>query len=103
MNLCISPGVLVVGLFIIIKFMKSLLIKCMNIIAISKKKMMMKKIIYFINGKKRNIKVELCDTPFKKFRGLMFRKDSPPLLFVFNKYKKLSIHSFFCKPFKVIW
>jgi uncharacterized membrane protein (UPF0127 family) len=33
----------------------------------------------------------------------MFRKDSPPLLFTFNKEKKLSIHSFFCKPFTAIW
>lgn len=62
-----------------------------------------KEITYFMEGKKKKIEVELCDTPLKKFSGLMFRKNSPPLLFVFNKNKKLSIHSFFCKPFRVVW
>jgi hypothetical protein len=33
----------------------------------------------------------------------MFRKTSPPLLFVFNKEKNLSIHSLFCVPFIAIW
>ena len=65
--------------------------------------MVLKNITYFIDGKKKKIKVELCDTPLKKFMGLMFRKDSPPLLFNFNKNKKLVIHSFFCKPFRAIW
>jgi uncharacterized membrane protein (UPF0127 family) len=63
----------------------------------------MKKIIYSINGKEKNIKVKLCDTPWKKFTGLMFKKSSTPLLFTFNKNKNLSIHSFFCKPFRAIW
>ncbi|MCK4997259.1 DUF192 domain-containing protein [Candidatus Pacearchaeota archaeon] len=62
-----------------------------------------KKITYYIDGKKETIEVELCNTPWKKFRGLMFRKNSPPLFFDFNKVIKLSIHSFFCKPFKAIW
>lgn len=66
-------------------------------------KLEMKKITYYIGGKKKTIEAELCDTPWKKFRGLMFRKNSPPLFFIFNKEIKLSIHSFFCKPFRAVW
>ena len=40
----------------------------------------MKTITYFIEGKKERIKVKVCDTPLKKFSGLMFRRNSPPLL-----------------------
>src|SRR3989338_813904 len=65
--------------------------------------MVLKKISYFIDGKKIKVEVEVCDTPFKKFKGLMFKKKSFPLLFIFRKEKNLSIHSFFCKPFKAIW
>ena len=65
--------------------------------------MVMKKITYFVDGKKKEIEVKLCDTILKQFAGLMFRKNSPPLLFIFNKEKKLSIHSWFCKPFTAIW
>ncbi len=65
--------------------------------------MALKKITYFIDGKIKTIKVEICDTLLKKFIGLMFKKKSPPLFFTFNKNKKLSIHSFFCKPFKAVW
>ena len=62
-----------------------------------------KNIIFTHDGVSHNIKVELCDTPWKKFRGLMFRNSSLPLLFTFKKEKSLSIHSFFCKPFTAIW
>ncbi|MCK5321491.1 DUF192 domain-containing protein [Candidatus Pacearchaeota archaeon] len=65
--------------------------------------MVLKEITYFINGKGKKIKVKICNTPSKKFLGLMFKKNSPPLLFIFNKNKTLSIHSLFCKPFKAIW
>jgi len=58
---------------------------------------------YFVGKNKKTIKVEVCDTIWKKFSGLMFRKNSPPLLFPFNKNKNLTIHSFFCKPFKAVW
>ena len=58
---------------------------------------------YFIGGGREKIEVEVCKTLFSKFLGLMFKKNSKPLLFVFKKEKKLSIHSFFCKPFKAIW
>jgi len=65
--------------------------------------MAVKNITYFVKGKKKKLEVKLCDTILKKFTGLMFRKNSPPLLFVFSKEKKLSIHSWFCKPFTAIW
>ena len=63
----------------------------------------MKRINYFVDGKKRIIEGELCDTPWKKFKGLMFRRNFPPLFFVFRREISLSIHSFFCKPFRAIW
>jgi len=65
--------------------------------------MVLKKIEYFIDGKKEIIEAKVCDTVWKKFSGLMFRNTSPPLFFVFNKEKYLSIHSFFCRPFRAIW
>ena len=65
--------------------------------------MVLRTIIYFIEGKKKKIKVKVCDTLLKKILGLMFLKNSPPLLFVFNKKKTLQIHSFFCRPFRAIW
>ena len=58
---------------------------------------------YFINKKKKKIKVRVCKSLQSKFLGLMFKSKSQPLLFVFNKNKRLSIHSFFCKPFTAIW
>ncbi len=58
---------------------------------------------YYKNGRKIKISVEVCDTIWKKFRGLMFRQTSPALLFPFKKNQTFSIHSFFCKPFKAIW
>jgi uncharacterized membrane protein (UPF0127 family) len=65
--------------------------------------MKLQSFIYYQKNKKKTIKVEVCDTILKKFSGLMFRKNSNPLLFPFKKEKNLSIHSFFCKPFKAIW
>jgi uncharacterized membrane protein (UPF0127 family) len=65
--------------------------------------MALKRISYYVDGKKKIIGVEVCDTLSKKFMGLMFRKNSSPLLFTFNKNKTLSIHSFFCKPFRAVW
>ncbi len=65
--------------------------------------MVLKNFIYYKKGKKIKIKVEVCDTIWKKFKGLMFRKNAPPLLFIFNKNQTISIHSFFCIPFKAIW
>lgn len=58
---------------------------------------------YYLNNKKQSIRVKECRSIWSKFSGLMFKKNSPPLLFIFNKEKTLSIHSFFCKPFRAIW
>ncbi|MCH7850345.1 MAG: DUF192 domain-containing protein [Nanoarchaeota archaeon] len=63
----------------------------------------MKKVVYNIEGKHYSINAEICDTSWKKFRGLIFQKNPVPLLFIYNKEKNLSIHSFFCKPFTAIW
>jgi len=54
-------------------------------------------------GKKINIDVEECRTIFQKTHGLMFRKKSRPLLFIFNRKTTEGIHSFFCIPFIAIW
>ena len=56
-----------------------------------------------IKIKDRIIEVEECKDIFSRARGLMFRKNSRPLLFVFNKRTRQSIHSFFCKPFLAVW
>lgn len=61
---------------------------------------MKKRKIYFNN---QILEVQVCKSPLSKFRGLMFKKKSPPLLFIFKKEKNICIHSFFCKPFKAIW
>lgn len=57
------------------------------------------------NYKGRELKMEVreCRNIFSKTFGLMFRKKSPCLLFIFDKQKKIPIHSFFCKPFYAIW
>ena len=62
--------------------------------------MVLEKISYFVKGKKKVIEVKKV-TPLST--GLMFRRSSPPLLFVLNKEQNFSIISFFCKPFRAIW
>ncbi len=59
--------------------------------------------IYFEGKKKNKIRVKICRTFFSKVLGLMFRKNSSGLLFVFKKKRKIDIHSFFCKPFQAIF
>ncbi len=54
-------------------------------------------------GKDFEIDVKECKNVFSKARGLMFKNNSKPLLFVFRKSEKRSIHSFFCLPFFAIW
>jgi uncharacterized membrane protein (UPF0127 family) len=49
------------------------------------------------------IEAKECKSFWSKFRGLMFKTKSPPLLFIFGKEKNLSIHSLFCRPFIAIW
>ncbi|MEK6872897.1 MAG: hypothetical protein AABW90_02710 [Nanoarchaeota archaeon] len=63
----------------------------------------MKPLIFKYKHKNFSIKYKECDNLFSKTLGLMFRKNSPPLLFIFKKPVKISIHSFFCKPFIAIW
>jgi uncharacterized membrane protein (UPF0127 family) len=58
---------------------------------------------YFIKNRKFRLKVLECKSFLSKARGLMFRKKSLPLLFIFNKEKEIRIHSFFCKPFIALW
>jgi len=56
-----------------------------------------------IKIKNKVIETKVCNTPWKKFRGLMFRKNPGPLLFEFGKPTRASIHSLFCKPFRALW
>lgn len=65
--------------------------------------MAIKKITYFVDGKKKRVEAKICDNLWLKFSGLMFRKNSLPLLFVFNRNGRLAIHSFFCRPFRAVW
>ena len=63
----------------------------------------MTKFSFNYKGKKINIDVLECRTFFQKMHGLMFRKKSKPLLFIFEKKTFEGIHSFFCIPFIAIW
>jgi len=56
-----------------------------------------------IRKKEIEILVKKCENLSSQIQGLMFRKHSPPLLFIFKKPKKIAIHSYFCKPFIGIW
>jgi len=56
-----------------------------------------------ISVKGKIIEAEICDTPLKRARGLMFRRSPGPLFFVFKKPTTQPIHSFFCRPFRAIW
>jgi len=47
---------------------------------------------------------EICSSFFSKTRGLMFRKKSKPLLFLFDEPTRIPIHSFFVRfPFIAVW
>jgi uncharacterized membrane protein (UPF0127 family) len=65
--------------------------------------MVLNSLVYSINSKEQKINVKVCRSIWSKLSGLMFRKNSPPLLFVFKNERQLNIHSFFCKPFRAIW
>jgi uncharacterized membrane protein (UPF0127 family) len=54
-------------------------------------------------GKNFELDIEKCDNYFSRARGLMFRKKSKPLLFIFDKENKRAIHSLFCIPFLAVW
>ena len=51
-------------------------------------------------NKKQTIKVKQVSV---SSTGLMFRTNSPPLLFDMKFDQTFSIHSLFCKPFSAIW
>lgn len=53
--------------------------------------------------KKCKIKVKECRTLISQVHGLMFRRNSLPLLFVFKSPRLEPIHSFFCRKFVAIW
>jgi len=65
-----------------------------------KKKM---KFNFTYKNKKFSLEVEECNNIFSQARGLMFKKNSKPLLFVFKNKKRRAIHSFFCMPFIAAW
>lgn len=56
-----------------------------------------------IGNKEITLKVKKLTNIFSHVQGLMFRKNSPPLLFIFKKPKKIAIHSYFCKKFIGVW
>jgi len=49
------------------------------------------------------LKVKPLNTILQKTIGLMFKNNSPILLFNFKRPTKTSIHSFFCNIFIAIW
>lgn len=55
-----------------------------------------------INGKYVEIENIKRADGIRKYTGLMFRKNSPALLFELGKGRK-AIHSFFCMPFIAVW
>lgn len=58
------------------------------------------------NGKKTLIwkDAEVADNPLQHVKGIMFRKKIiKPLLFVFGGESSVSIHSYFCIPFDIIY
>ena len=63
----------------------------------------MVKFNFIYKNKKFSINVKECKGYFSKMSGLMFRKKSLPLLFIFNKPVRQAIHSFFCVEFVGIW
>jgi len=56
-----------------------------------------------INKKTFTLKVKKLTTLIDQSSGLMFKKNSPPLLFIFKKPKRIGIHSLFCKKFIAVW
>jgi len=61
------------------------------------------KINFKYKNKKFSMDAEICDNIFSQARGLMFKKNSKPLFFIFKSKKRRAIHSFFCVPFAAIW
>ncbi len=55
-----------------------------------------------IDGKQIEIEDIKKVSGLGKFSGLMFRKNSPALLFEFGRGRQ-AIHSLFCEPFIAVW
>jgi uncharacterized membrane protein (UPF0127 family) len=49
------------------------------------------------------VEAKVCDNFWSKLSGLMFRRKSLPLLFVFKNHGMYAIHSWFCKKFLAVW
>lgn len=65
---------------------------------------MKKKFIEFrLKNKTFKVETAICDTILKKAIGLMFRKKSKSLLFLFHRPTREPIHSYFCGLFIAIW
>lgn len=61
-------------------------------------------IINFNYKKKRYfIEAKPCNTLFSQFLGLMFKKNSANLVFIFKKKTNIPIHSLFCRKFIAVW
>jgi len=64
----------------------------------------MRKVGFNYRHKKIVLRAKECSSMFSKFRGLMFRtKNTVPLVFIFDKPTKTSIHSLFCPEFIAVW
>ena len=50
------------------------------------------------------MKPKICKSFFSKLKGKMFSFSKQPMLFVFDRERKISIHTFFCfMPLEVRW
>jgi len=66
----------------------------------------MKRIVKIGKGKGKVLwkEVEVADSFLKHAKGIMFRKKiEKPLLFIFKKEAPVSIHSYFCIPFDILY
>lgn len=61
------------------------------------------KLNFIYKNRKFSLDAEVCDNILSQARGLMLKKNSKPLLFIFKKARRRAIHSFFCLPFTAIW
>jgi uncharacterized membrane protein (UPF0127 family) len=63
-----------------------------------------KTMILTLNGKKVTVKARICKNLWQQATGKMFSFSKEPLIFIFDKEKHVSIHTYFCfKPLIVIW
>lgn len=65
--------------------------------------MVVETIKFKYKNKNYSINAKVSNSFTSKAVGLMFKNNSPPLLFIFKKPNNTRIHSFFCKPFIAIW